>query len=328
MDVMPGARRRELLGALEEKRFFDRILFEHAEFMRGWFDPTEDTAIRTADRFAIEGEKLWRRVISTSPTASDASIMELIHDNFGFVEPLIAFKQAVARGIAECRLLAIAPAELIEHIALEALFFLGILERVSGRPTPCRSELLLPGRDMMVLLYPRMSFIDQQDSLTTLAYEYGLFWVRRHMEHAMVLPLFFRPEIQNDYIAALNVYQQRFMQLLTEGEAIFAQTGVLEGQGTPILGPVLPASVEAWIRQTINVTCQFRDFMAMVVGQQVTCTIPGRQTNFWPLLGDHIRREADYLINAMDRILQAAQGQTCPMEFGGNRPWEIDWRGR
>lgn len=324
------ARRRELVGALEEKRFFDRIMFEHAKFMRAGLDPTEEAAFRTADRFAVAIEELWNRVMALPATVSDAVITGLIGENFELVRPLEAFKGETARALAECRVLAITPAELVEHLALETAFFLGILDRVAGNPTPTQAELLLSASSERTLLLPRRSFTDAQRCLTELTFEYGMFWIRRHMEHAAVLSLFFRPEIQAEYTEAMMQFRARFQEVLDAGQLVFGQARSLEpgkdSQPECQGETVLPDPVDAWIRQALDVTTDFRDFMATVVDQLVTCSIPGNQANFWPLLGDHIRREGDYLIDALNRIRRAASGVPEPEGFPAPRPWEVDWR--
>ena len=40
--------------SLELHLFFDRIMKEHAEFIRGLLDPSEKTLIETADKYATE----------------------------------------------------------------------------------------------------------------------------------------------------------------------------------------------------------------------------------------------------------------------------------
>src|SRR5690554_3928798 len=168
--------RRELVGALEEKRFFDRIMFEHAQFMRAGVDPTEETAFRKADQYAVTIRELWIRVMATPATASDENINSLIRENLRVVTPFQEFEADTADAIAECRLPAITPAELVRHIAVETVFFLGIMRRVESLPTPLRSELELPNGNKRALLYPRMSFVDHRTMLAILAFEYGMFW--------------------------------------------------------------------------------------------------------------------------------------------------------
>src|SRR5690554_2772615 len=222
--------RRELVGALEEKRFFDRIMFEHAQFMRAGVDPTEETAFRKADQYAVTIRELWERVMATPATASDDNIISLVRENLRVVTPFQGFEADTAAAIAECRLLAITPAELIRHIAIETVFFLGILRRVGGLMTPLRSELELPNGNKQTLLFPRMSFVDQRTMLTTLTFEYGMFWTQRHMEHAAVLALFFRPRIQENLVTQILGFQTRFQEALSLGEMTFEQTGTINEQ--------------------------------------------------------------------------------------------------
>jgi len=321
--------RRELVGALEEKRFFDRIMFEHAQFMRAGVDPTEETAFRKADQYAVTIRELWERVMATPATASDDNIISLVRENLRVVTPFQGFEADTAAAIAECRLLAITPAELIRHIAIETVFFLGILRRVDGLPTPFRSELELPNGNNRALLFPRMSFVDHQSMLAILAFEYGMFWTRRHMEHAAVLALFFRPRVQEELVTQVLSFQRRFQEVLALGEITFEQAGVININGQNGCDRPLTTPIGNWINRVLAVTMDFRNFMASIVQQQVTCTIPSGQTNFWPLLADHIRREAEYIIDALNRILAAVTGRPpLSNQFPQPRPYETDWRGQ
>lgn len=322
------ARRRELVGALEEKRFFDRIMYEYAQFMRAGVDPTEEAAFREADRYAVTIRELWERVMATPATASDEEINSLIRENFRIITPFQEFEADAAAAIAACRLLAITPADLVRHLAVETIFFLGILKRVEGLPTPFRSELELPNGNKRTLLYPRLSFTDHREMLGTLAYEYGMFWTQRHMEHAAVLALFFRPGIQEEYVRLMLRFERKFKEVLDLGKMVFARAGIIDNRGEERRDhPLTPAIVD-WINEVIAVTKEFRDTMAAIVRQLVTCTIPSGQANFWPLLGDHIRREADYLIDAMERVLAATGQPPRSDHFPHPRPYETDWRGR
>lgn len=314
--------RRELVGALEEKRFFDRIMFEHAKFVRSGVDPTEEATFQTANQFAASIEALWVRVMMTDPGVPEAEIRALIDENFERVGPERDFLRNATEEVRACRLLAILPAELLEHLALETVFFLGILQHVSRMPTPSRGDLLLPGPNVPVLLAPRHAFSCYPQGLNELAFEYGMFWTRRHKEHADVLQLYFRPG-QEAYRQNLAVFSMRFDELLTAGQSAFQAAGVLfDGANVSTLSPV----VFAWIQDVVTVTRAFRDYMMNVVMQLVTCTIPTGQADFWPLLGDHIRREADYTIDALTRIVNASQGVIEPDLFPEPRPWEKDWR--
>jgi hypothetical protein len=325
-DFLP--RRRELVGALEEKRFFDRIMYEHAQFMRAGVDPTEEAAFREADRYAVIIRELWERVMATPATASDEEINSLIQENLRIITPFQEFEADAAAAIAACRLLAITPADLVRHLAVETIFFLGILKRVKGLPTPFRSELELPNGNKRALLYPRLSFVDHRNMLATLAFEYGMFWTQRHMEHAAVLALFFRPGIQEEYVRLMLRFAKKFQEVFDLGKMVFAQAGVIDSRGEDGRDHPLTPAIVNWINEDIAVTKNFRDTMAAIVRQQVSCTIPSGQANFWPLLGDHIRREADYLIDAMHRILAATRQLPRSDHFPQPRPYETDWRGR
>jgi hypothetical protein len=123
-------------------------------------------------------------------------------------------------------------------------------------------------------------------------------------------------------------FAKKFQEVFDLGKMVFAQAGVIDSRGEDGRDHPLTPAIVNWINEDIAVTKNFRDTMAAIVRQQVSCTIPSGQANFWPLLGDHIRREADYLIDAMHRILAATRQLPRSDHFPQPRPYETDWRGR
>ena len=267
--------------------------------------------------------ELWDRVMATPATASDEEINSLIRENLRIITPFQEFEADAAEAIAACRLLAITPADLVRHLAVETIFFLGILKRVEDLPTPFRSELELPNGNKRALLYPRLSFADHRNMLATLAFESVC------LDHAIMEPqlhALFSAGIQDEYTRCAPFAKVR--EVFNRGRTVFAQAGVVDTKGENGRDHPLTPAIVNWIDEVIEVTKEFRDTMVTIVRQQVTCTIPSGQANFWPLLGDHIRREADYLIDAMERILAATRQLPRSDHFPHPRPYETDWRGR
>jgi len=116
----------ELLAALDEMNFWVRIMGEHAKFIRGGMDPTEEQIIRTADAFSVRFDRLLSQVrltvLADSPRINilvDTSITETI--------PLRDFKVGLTRLIEACSVTSELPAALLDHIRREADFFLTML---------------------------------------------------------------------------------------------------------------------------------------------------------------------------------------------------------
>ncbi|TYP49224.1 DUF2935 domain-containing protein [Thermosediminibacter litoriperuensis] len=271
------------LSLRREIDFWVEIMKDHARFMRNGFDPTEEFLFNESDEF-------FRRFNFLTGQ------LELEHDGAGMLLPLqnlvldfIDFKGRVAAGIRDCRILSILPAELVDHIRREALFFFGILARVKGGPRPSRRELNIPGEGTAStapqVLIPRL-----QGEFREIAFDELFFWLQISFEHAGVLALYFRPG-QEPYMRETLRWERRIRRLYNEvGRAFRASRSPK---------PFIPIS--------IAIMKQWAVFLQRLFTDLVRCTIPGRQMNVWPRLIDHMIRENNYFIEILE-ILQRMRG--------------------
>lgn len=114
----------------EQELFWNNIMKEHAEFIRGLLDPTEKELILTADKYADEYERIIRDY--NNPLAlTRVSLQETV--NFR------DFKMAGEEGILNCQIRSIIIPLLADHVVREANHFIRILRNASNMsqiPTP------------------------------------------------------------------------------------------------------------------------------------------------------------------------------------------------
>lgn len=121
----------QLLSRVEEKRaftkeyiyeqevFWDNIMKEHAEFIRGLLDPTEERLILTADKFNEEYKMILNKYSNNPTYLTKASLTETL--NFR------DFKVAGEEGILNCKIKSIIVPLLSDHVVREANHFIRIL---------------------------------------------------------------------------------------------------------------------------------------------------------------------------------------------------------
>ena len=103
----------------EQELFWNNIMKEHAEFIRGLLDPSEEELILTADRFADEYQKIIKNYSNNPNYLTDASLRTTT--NFR------NFKIAGEEKILNCKIKSIIIPLLADHVLREANHFLRIL---------------------------------------------------------------------------------------------------------------------------------------------------------------------------------------------------------
>lgn len=109
-------------GSMQEiECFWNRIMMEHAQFIRGLLDPTEVELINAADGFAKDFAELLSRCNKAhAQTMPAGSLEETIK--------LRDFKAAGAKGIEECKIRSIILPLLADHVLREANHYIRLLE--------------------------------------------------------------------------------------------------------------------------------------------------------------------------------------------------------
>lgn len=293
-EALLGGIRKELVAALQEMRFWLRIMQEHAGLIRNGLDPTEDGLFREAERFFRELAPLRAEAESLIFAREDKRIGELIERSLKIVERLRDFKRNLTALIRECRILTTLPADLIDHIRREADFFLGELRYVRGEPTPAKETIGIPDARERALTVPRLLIPDLPEHIDEIALEESLFWLRQNMEHADVLALYFRPEAQEKLMQMTKSHATRLHEVYNEALEV-NRTG---------------SGLDRLLVRSRRVVGEWNDFLLRLFDALVHCSVPTGQINIYPVLDDHMSREAQYYLEVLQIVgrLRRPQG--------------------
>ena len=105
----------------ENECFWNQIMMEHAQFIRGLLDPCETELFCTADQFAREYGKLLE---SSRNAAQKAQMGDSLSETLRFRE----FKIAGVQGIRQCKIRSIILPLLADHVLREANHYVRILQ--------------------------------------------------------------------------------------------------------------------------------------------------------------------------------------------------------
>lgn len=103
----------------EQEIFWNNIMMEHAEFIRGLLDPSEKQLLLTADKFAKEYSMIINNYSNKPNYLGSVSLNETIHFR--------DFKVAGEEGILNCKIKSIIIPLLSDHVVREANHFIRIL---------------------------------------------------------------------------------------------------------------------------------------------------------------------------------------------------------
>lgn len=110
---------------LEQEEFWNHIMGDHAKFIRGLLDPTEEDLINTANNFANIFDQLT--AASNAAMNNSLSIERLTADSMAATEELRNFKAQGTEGIIECKIKSIIIPLLADHTLREANHYLRLL---------------------------------------------------------------------------------------------------------------------------------------------------------------------------------------------------------
>ena len=107
--------------------FWNQIMMEHAEFIRGLLDPTEEELIDTADELAEDFEELLDMARQQDRRVSNALSKRTIEKT----EEIRDFKAAGTKGIIGCEIRSVILPLLADHVLREANHYLRLLKEES-----------------------------------------------------------------------------------------------------------------------------------------------------------------------------------------------------
>lgn len=108
----------------ETELFWDETMMEHALFIRGLLDPSENKLIETADDFQDDFEDL----IEEARYMNDAKINSITNKTLNKTIQFKNFKEAGVDGIARCKIKSIIIPLLADHVLREANYYIRLLE--------------------------------------------------------------------------------------------------------------------------------------------------------------------------------------------------------
>lgn len=111
-------------GLKETEMFWNQIMMEHAQFIRGLLDPTECELIAAADTFAGD----FCRLLEEAKRQDCRTMDELTRKTLETTEKYRNFKAAGAEGITGCKIRSVILPLLADHVLREANHYLRILE--------------------------------------------------------------------------------------------------------------------------------------------------------------------------------------------------------
>ena len=105
----------------ETEVFWNQIMMEHAQFIQGLLDPTEDALIKTSDAFAQE----YAALLARAREANDAAMgrQEALKETLRFRD----FKTAGVQGITGCKIRSVILSLLADHVLREANHYIRLL---------------------------------------------------------------------------------------------------------------------------------------------------------------------------------------------------------
>lgn len=109
----------------ETELCWDQIMMEHALFIRGLLDPTENQLIDTSDNFANEYAVLLERARNATDQTLASVTDETLRETMRFKD----FKQAGTEGIAACKICSIILPLLADHVLREANHYIRLLRQ-------------------------------------------------------------------------------------------------------------------------------------------------------------------------------------------------------
>lgn len=107
--------------------FWNHIMEEHSEFIRGLLDPTEIDLIEIANSFALQYETLNRKTYNEY--SSDKIIStELINEALSLTQELRTFNTEAVQGLISCEIKSILNPLIADHILRESNHYLKLLK--------------------------------------------------------------------------------------------------------------------------------------------------------------------------------------------------------
>jgi hypothetical protein len=110
---------------IQQEIFWNRIMAEHAKFIRGLLDPTEEKLFNTADNFGKQFDTLTAQAQMLLNQTANLSV--LTEETHRVTIGIRDFKKQGTEGIIACKIRSIAHPLLGDHVMREANHYLRLL---------------------------------------------------------------------------------------------------------------------------------------------------------------------------------------------------------
>jgi hypothetical protein len=114
--------------AFEQEAFWNQIMAEHAMFIRGLLDPTEEELFITADQFGHEFSKLTCEAKEAMDRTKPSDLSRVTRDSMQATMGIRDFKAQGTKGLLDCKIKSIIIPLLADHTLREANHFLKLLK--------------------------------------------------------------------------------------------------------------------------------------------------------------------------------------------------------
>ena len=108
---------------LEQEMFWDTIMGEHALFIRGLLDPTEEELFDTADKFG----EIFEELVEKTKEAKEEDIPKITEEALKATMGIKGFKTAGTEGLIECKIKSIMYPLLGDHVLRESNHYIRLL---------------------------------------------------------------------------------------------------------------------------------------------------------------------------------------------------------
>ncbi|OLS03174.1 DUF2935 domain-containing protein [Tissierella creatinophila] len=107
----------------EELNFWNHIMGEHAQFIDGMLDPSEEELKKAAEKFVLNYEILVKECLRMHKK-------DMVNKSFKLTEYIKEYKTAATKGLLDCEIKSIIPPLLGDHVLREANHYLRLLKEI------------------------------------------------------------------------------------------------------------------------------------------------------------------------------------------------------
>lgn len=110
---------------IKKEIFWNQIMAEHAKFVHGLLDPTEDVLIKSASNYGKQFDSLTAEALKST----EKNLSKVTKNSLNLTKEFKQFKEQGTEGILNCQIKSIIIPLLADHILREANHYLNFLEK-------------------------------------------------------------------------------------------------------------------------------------------------------------------------------------------------------